>query len=380
MELDLSSWLPEFPIREHGLYLDHAGLSPLPRSVATAMTQRIDDQVAGGHAKAKDWEQQHLACRHLGAQLIGCEAENVSLVASTSDGLSLIANGLPWHAGDQVLVGEEEFASTVAPWLNLADRGVEVVRFPQPDGRIKVEDVAARLGPRTRVLVASWVAFHSGWVAPLEQLGRLAREVGTWFVVDGVHGLGVVPLVFRKLPVDALVAGAHTWLLGPPGVGLMATTPRLLGQLQPPVVGWHNLRRAPGDHFLQTLEPVEGGQRLEAGSGNEVGLAGLAAALDLITTIGVETIHSRVEMLSRLITRILIGHGWEVYSPGSGHPIAGIVAARHSSVRPREVVRRLAERKVVAAVRQGYVRFSPHFYTTRGELEAFDRILEKVGL
>jgi selenocysteine lyase/cysteine desulfurase len=81
-----------------------------------------------------------------------------------------------------------------------------------------------------------------------------------------------------------------------------------------------------------------------------------------------------------LLTRILLAHGWEVFSPGSGHPIAGIVAARHPSVSPADARRRLRERRVVVSVRQGNVRFSPHFYTTKGELEALDRILEKVGL
>jgi selenocysteine lyase/cysteine desulfurase len=85
-------------------------------------------------------------------------------------------------------------------------------------------------------------------------------------------------------------------------------------------------------------------------------------------------------MLARMLTRILIAHGWEVYSPGSGQPIAGIVAGRPRGTTSREAQRRLAERRVVCAVRQGSVRFSPHFYTTRGELEALDRILEKANL
>ena len=86
------------------------------------------------------------------------------------------------------------------------------------------------------------------------------------------------------------------------------------------------------------------------------------------------------ETLARLLTRILLSHGWDVYSPGSGHPIAGIVAGRHPNVAPREAARRLRERRVICSVRQSSVRFSPHFYITRGELEALDRILEKVGL
>jgi selenocysteine lyase/cysteine desulfurase len=137
---------------------------------------------------------------------------------------------------------------------------------------------------------------------------------------------------------------------------------------------------APHDFFLLRLEHHSDGRRFEAGASNDIGVAGLAAGLDLIAAVGRDNVQARVETNSRLLTRILLAHGWEVYSPGSGHPIAGIVAARHPSVSPADARRRLQERRVMVSVRQGYVRFSPHFYATRGELEALDRILEKVGL
>jgi selenocysteine lyase/cysteine desulfurase len=226
----------------------------------------------------------------------------------------------------------------------------------------------------------SWVAFHTGWITPLERLATLCRDRGVTLVLDAIQGLGVLPLAMRSLGVDAVVADGHKWLLGPEGAGLMATTPRLRSRLRPVLCGWRNVALASGDFFLRTAEPLEDGRRFEPGATNEVGIAGLAAALDLISSVGREEIQSRVETLARLLTRILLAHGWDVYSPGAAHPVAGIVAARHPSVPPREAARRLRERRVVCSVRQGYLRLSPHFYITKGELEAFDRILEKVGL
>ncbi len=380
MALDLRQWLPAFPVREQGLYLDHAAVAPLPRPVADAMRRRVEDQELHGHETAEEWRHAHLACRHLGAQLIGCETEDISLVRSTSEGLSLVAQGLDWGDGDEVLVGEEEFAANVAPWLALERRGVRVVRYPQPDGRVEVDTVVAKIGPRTRLLALSWVAFHTGWIAPLDRLGPLCRERGVLLVVDAIQGLGVLPMAQRTLCVDAVVADGHKWLLGPEGVGLMATTPRLRARLAPVLCGWRNVAFTPGDFFLRKLEPLDDGRRFEPGASNEVGVAGLAAALDLLANVGQAEVQARVETLTRLLTRILLAHGWDVYSPGSGHPIAGIVAARHPSVAPREAARRLHERRVVCSVRQGYLRLSPHFYITRGELEAFDRILEKTGM
>jgi selenocysteine lyase/cysteine desulfurase len=160
----------------------------------------------------------------------------------------------------------------------------------------------------------------------------------------------------------------------------MALTSQLRTRLHPVISGWRNVQLAPGDFFMQRLKHHDDGRRFEPGASNDVGVAGLASGLDIINSVEREAIQARVETLARLLTRILLSHGWEVYSPGSGHPIAGIVAARHSSVAPREAARRLRERRVICSVRQSYVRFSPHFYITRGELEALDRILEKVGL
>jgi len=380
MTLDLGRWLTELPIREHCLYLDHAAVCPLPHPVAEAMRQRISEQELSGYELHSTWRQHQLSCRHLGADLMGCAPDDITLIKSTSEGLSLIAQGLAWSSGDEVIVGDEEFAANVTPWLALAAKGVRIIRLPQPEGRVDPEVAKQYLSPATRVLAVSWVAFHTGWIAPLAQLGRFCHDNGTLLVVDAIQGLGVLPMAMTQLGVDAVVADGHKWLLGPEGIGLMATTPRLRQQLSPVMLGWRNVELSRADYFLEHLEPLQDGRRFEPGATNEVGVAGLAAALDMISTIGREEIQARVEILTRLLTRILLAHGWDVFSPGSGHPIAGIVAARHPNVEPKEVRRRLGERRVVCSVRQGYVRFSPHFYITKGELEAFDKILEKVGL
>jgi selenocysteine lyase/cysteine desulfurase len=129
MSFDLGRWLPEFPVREHYLYLDHAAVCPLPRPVAEVMRRRIEDQELLGPEHHSKWRNSSLSCRHLGAQLIGCDPDDISIIRSTSEGLSLIAEGLEWASGDEVLVGEEEFAANAAPWLNLGRHGVKVIRY-----------------------------------------------------------------------------------------------------------------------------------------------------------------------------------------------------------------------------------------------------------
>ncbi|HVN76483.1 MAG TPA: aminotransferase class V-fold PLP-dependent enzyme [Thermoanaerobaculaceae bacterium] len=378
MALDLARWLPEFPVRERCLYLNHAAVAPLPRRVAEAMRVRIADQESLGSHNWQRWRETELSARALASELVGCRAEDVSLVRSTSEGLSLIAQGLAWRKGDAVLVGDEEFAANVAPYLALQRRGVGVRRFPTPSGRVTPEAVLPLLKPPVRMLALSWVAFHTGWVAPVAELARAAREREIVVVLDAIQGLGVLRDRLDDLGVDAMVADGHKWLLGPEGVGVMVTRPALRSALHPVVAGWLNVRRPDHQLFLHELEFLEDGRRFEPGAMPNILVAGLAAALDLLLEAGIDEVHSRVVSHARSLTQVLLKAGWRVGSPGSGHPIAGIVAGRHPVLPSDDAARRLRERHIEVTSRQGWVRFSPHFYATAGELDALGVILGKL--
>ncbi len=378
MPLDLARWLPEFPVRRHCLYLNHAAVAPLPLRVAEAMRGRIAEQESTGSHLWERWHQTELAARALAAELVGCRAEDVSLVRSTSEGLSLIAQGLPWKKGEAVLVGEEEFAANVAPYLALQRRGVAVRRFPTPAGKVELDTVLPLLARPVKLLALSWVAFHTGWVAPVAELAAAAHERGILVALDAIQGLGVLPQRLDELGVDALVADSHKWLLGPEGIGVMVTRPELRATLTPVLAGWLNVRRSERQFFLQDLEFHRDGRRFEPGATPTILVAGLAAALDLLNEVGAAEIHARVTAHARTLTQALLKVGWRVGSPGSAHPIAGIVAARHPFLPADEIARRLRERQIEVTARQGWVRFSPHFYATTGELEALSVILGKL--
>jgi cysteine desulfurase / selenocysteine lyase len=378
MPLDIGRWLPEFPVRQSCLYLNHAAVAPLPRRVAEAMRERLADMEVHGSSHWERWLETELGTRTRAAELVGCRAEDISLIRSTSEGLSLIAQGLQLKKGDQVLVGAEDFAANVAPYLALRAHGVVVRRFPAPDGRIDTEAVAALLGSKVKVLALSWVAFHTGWVAPVAELAALAHRHGAVVVLDAIQGLGALPQKMDELGVDALVADGHKWLLAPEGLGIMATRPALRERLLPVLAGWLNVKRRPHDMFLDELEFHGDGRRFEPGATPNVLVPGLAAALDLLLEAGLDNVHERIASHNRTLTRSLLELGWQVGSPGSSKEVAGIVAAKHPFLPSPEVARRLRERHIEVTARQGWVRFSPHFYATVGELEALKVILGKI--
>jgi cysteine desulfurase/selenocysteine lyase len=241
-----------------------------------------------------------------------------------------------------------------------------------------VETVLPLLRPPVKLLALSWVAFHTGWVAPVAELAQAARERGILVVLDAIQGLGVLPDRFDELGVDALVADGHKWLLGPEGAGILVTRPALRAELHPVLAGWLNIKRQRHDMFLHELHFQEDGRRFEPGVMPNILIAGLAAALDLVLEVGLDEIHSRVTGHTRNLTHMLLKAGWQVGSPGSAHPIAGIVAARHPFLPSDELARRLRERHIEVTARQGWVRFSPHFYATAGEFDALEVILRKL--
>jgi cysteine desulfurase/selenocysteine lyase len=378
MQFDHARWLPEFPVRERCLYLNHAAVAPLPRPVAEAMRAHIADQESAGARNCKGWQQRELTARTLAGELVGCRAEDVSLIRSTSEGLSMVAQGLAWRKGEAVLVGEEEFAANVAPYLALATRGVSVRRYSTPAGRIELDTVVPLLAPPVRMLALSWVAFHTGWVAPVAELAKVAHERGIVVLLDAIQGLGVLPDRFEELGVDALVADGHKWLLGPEGIGVMATRKELRTRLAPVLAGWLNVRLDEHSLFLREARFHEDGRRFEPGAMPNVLLAGLTAALDLLLEVGPAEVYSRVCAHNRTITQTLLQAGWEVVSPGPTHRLAGIVAARHPFLPAHQVGERLRDRHIEVSARQGLVRFSPHFYTTAGELDALRVIIGKL--
>ena len=376
--LDLAEWLPRFPVREHCLYLDHAGVAPLPARVAEAMRTTVSALEAGTVPAGDGPQEEELAVRALSGQLLSCSADDVSVVSSAPAGLSLLLRSIPWRKGDVVLLGAEEVAAIATPVLALQHQGVKVRRILTEGGRVTAETFAPLLGKSVRLAVLSWVAPHRGCVTAAAEVGRVARESGVPLVLDVSQGLGALPCTLRALGADAVVADGHRWLLGPRGTGLLVTRPELRHALRPAIAGWHNTGTAPDAPGTGPVEFPPDGRRFEAEAAPPVLLAGFAAALDLVVEADPAAIAERLGTLTRGLTHHLLEEGWAVESPGSGHATAGIVAARHPFLPPEEVVTRLRRRHIVAASIHKTVRFSPHFYVTAGEIDALRVILGKL--
>lgn len=366
----------EFPVARHCTYLNHAAIGPLPRRSAERMAElaRLVAESGDRHWFERMAEAERV--RGLAARLLGArEAHEVAFVENTSTGLSLVAEGLDWRPGDNVVSAELEFPSNVYPWMRLADRGVEYRCVPERDGRIDLDELIGRMDERTRILALSWVQYASGFRSDLARLGAACRERGALFVVDVIQGLGALAIDVERDLVDVAVASSHKWLLGPEGIGLLYVSERVLDRLRPTRVGWRSMRDAFQWKDFE-LDWNEGTKRFETGILNVYGIAALGGSLEILAEVGSTAVERRVLALASLAARGLTDRGFHVVSSRRRGEASGIVTATHPDHDPEALVRRLAAQDIIVAARAGRLRVSPHFYNTVEEVERF---LEAVG-
>ncbi len=304
-------------------------------------------------------------CRSL---LNAAAAEDIALLKNTSEALSVVAHGLAWQAGDNVVISDQEFPSNRIVWQSLQDQGVETRRADLTRGASPEQALEACMDARTRLLAVSSVQYASGLRLDLDQLGTLCRERGVLFCVDAIQSLGALPLDVQTCGADFVLADAHKWLLGPEGCAVFYVKPQAREKLRLRQYGWHMVE----DHLdfsRQDWQVAASARRFECGSPNMLGIHALSASLALLAEVGMEEVAARVLSNSRYLMEALGDlPGIEILTPRQPGRYAGIVTFRHQRVNPAEVQRRLLASNVICAQRGGGVRFSAHFYVTQSQL------------
>jgi len=366
----------EFPVTRNYIYLDHAGVAPISLRVKTAIEKFLAESAEGGSFHYPVWAERIVEIRRACAQLINAGPDEIAFVKSTSHGLSIVAQGLDWKPGDNVLIYEKEFPSNIYPWLNLRSKGVEVRTIPSRDGRILFEDITRLISSRTRLLAISSVQFSNGFRIDLEKVGSLCRDKQVLLCVDAIQSLGMVPMDVKAFHIDFLSADAHKWLLGPEGIGIFYCSNGLAGRLSPPLIGWKSVRNELAfdrpDFLLKT-----NCLRFEEGSMNLLGIFGLGAALDLLFEVGIEQIEQRVLDLGDLILQEAEKRGYRALTPVARHERGGNITVS-GDFDPARVRDALREKRIMVNARGGGIRVSPHFYNIEEEIIDFFKMLDRL--
>jgi selenocysteine lyase/cysteine desulfurase len=363
----------DFPVTERWIYLNHAGVAPLPTPAVEAMAGYARRAAAGGSLAVEGHNERAEEVRHTAARLLGVPATDVAFVKNTTEGLGFVANGLTWQPGDRVVVPDHEFPSTLYPWLALRDLGVVVDLVPAdgPGRRLSPQAFAEVIanGPAPKVVATSWVQFGRGWRTDLAELASISHDAGALLCADIIQGLGVVPAELEAWGVDFAMADAHKWMLGPEGIGVLYVAGHRLDLLRPLEPGWNSV--AHREHWdNRELVWDDNARRLEGGSANNAGIHAMGASLDLLASAGIDAVWRHVDELCDRAGAGLAAAGATVLSDRSAAGRSGVLTFSVEGHDPTAIHRHLLDRGIVTSPRGGGVRLSPHGYNTAEEMDA----------
>jgi selenocysteine lyase/cysteine desulfurase len=361
-----------FPIAARYAYLDHAAIAPLATPVRSTM-QVFLARMSEEPFELEHWQRLLGQVRSRVAQLLSVGPESIAFTKNTTTGLGLVAAGLDWEAGDNIVGIDREFPSNIYPWMGLKRKGVELRLYRPENGRIDVKGLVRLCDRRTRVLAISAVQFWSGFRIDLGALATALRGRDTLLVVDAIHAVGALHVDLSKTPIDFLATGAQKWLLGPIGIGVVYLGPRMLDRLNPVIIGPESVVR--DREFFEydlTFKPDAG--RFEEAAPNYPGILGMGAAVNLLLRAGAAAVEEGVLRLADRLRDELPSRGYElVLKPTLPAERSGIVSFRHPRMVPTELHTRLREAGVIISLRGDFLRASAHYYNSDEDL---DRLLE----
>lgn len=368
-----------FPFVTEQLYFNHAASSPLSLRVEAAINRYVSDRTRGQITNFKRDQQEIAALRSTLADFTGAAPERIALTSNTTHGLNIIASGLPWSEGDEILLSEMEFPANVYPFLNLKKHGVTIKHLPSTDGKITVQDFAEHTTGRTRLISLSFVQFLNGYRADLEAVSDFCKANNILFIVDAIQGLGAIPLNVQRLQCDALASGGHKWLMSPRGTGFLYLSESLQEQLVPAYLGWLSVEKPFHFHdYNQKLDPTA--EQLELATPNTIGVYGMHAAIQLLQEADTQDIEQHILDITGYLRDELRQRDYEIKTPFADHERAGILLfSCGDAQKNKRIFKRLSRKNVTISYREGFLRVSPHFYNTRADMDRFLTMLEEVS-
>ncbi len=368
----------QMKIVERFIYLDHAAVSPLPTPTQNAMATYIDQAATLGDTVWPEWAKGVEIGRQRASELLTCDTSEIAFIPNTTFGINVIANGVPWEPGDNLVVPNNEFPSNLVPWRLLSRRGVEIRLVPSGQD-LDIDRLMEFVDSRTRIVSVSWVHYASGYRVNLEELCERVHDRGAKLFVDAIQGLGAFPLSVHKIPIDFLAADGHKWMLGPEGAGLLFIRQSHLNWLEPLMMGWGSMKQSYQFDPHQT-ELKDQASRYEGGAANMPGLLGFSASLGVLLEAGA---HQSISELGDAILENTFSLedglrrlGATVYRDRNPLRQSGIVSfefSNHDSNRIRQV---LLDKNIVLSVRHGRLRAAVHAYNTSLEV---DRLLSTIA-
>ena len=383
---DFASLRSHFPGATGSTYFDTASRGLVPAEAKALIDEQIDYRIRGDIQKPKMFDTIDRV-RNLYAGLICAAPHEIAFTKNVSEGLNIVAAGLPWKPGENVVLCPQlEHPSNIYPWLNLKSRtGIEVKAVKSTDGHMPVEAMIKAINNKTRVVTCSFVTFAPGLRTDIQKLAEYCGKRDILLLVDAAQGVGILDIDVGKTPISAMSVSTQKGLLGLYGMGFLYVREKWAERIEPPFLSRFSVdlgsaHEATGGNDNYALMP--GARRFEIGNYNFLAATAVEPGLSMVNRASTASIEKHVLALTERMMNGLQKIGLPVFSPEPGIHRGHIVAigdaigAQHDSTdnpAMQSLYNALSGDGIRLTIRRGLLRVACHFYNNNDDV---DRLLD----
>lgn len=357
-----------FPHIKTGLkYFNHASVGPISSIVKEKIDTYVSDRSEGIVENYFETIPQVKSAKERLSRLLNANIDEIAWIDNVSNALNVLANGIIWNHGDQIILNDLEFPSNVYPFLNLQKQGVEILFARSENGVIDLAQIEKLVSNKTKLISISLVQFLTGYKANIKAIGDFCRERNILFSVDGIQGAGVVQIDVKDCSVDFFTGGSQKWLMGLQGLSYFYISQNLLSKLEQKFVGWTSVKNA-WSLLEYDLSLIDSAERFQNGTNSRIGIIALDASLSLFEEIGYSKIEDQILNNSQYLMKRLEEIGFElVLKDVQRQNLAGIITFKHKAA--DKIFNELKRTNIIISLREGMIRISPHFYNNEEDLD-----------
>lgn len=368
-----------FPHISKVVYFNTASYGPFSTLVNDAIVENLNLRMSADKDDSHDAFYVKDNLRRGYAKLIGATNDDIGIGQNTTFGLNIAAFGLPLKAGDEVLVSDIEFPALVYSWRAAAEERKLKLKFVKSKNRFySIENLEKAITKKTKVVSVSFVQFFNGYKNDLAAISEICKKHKIFFVVDGIHGMGVEPIDVRKLGIDIFSSGCQKWMLSPQGCGFFYISENIRDRLSNHYMGWLSVdwKVEFTNLFRYNLSYFNSSQKHEMGYFGTLNLFGMNASLGLFEKLGIKNIQQHnYELIDRLTAYL---NKKEYYT------ITSSMAAEHRSSiltftcdKLKQLHKFLLKNKIILVEREGSIRVSIHLFNNIKDIECLIELLDK---
>lgn len=362
----------QFPFLKKFLYFDAAHYTPYPLFIVSKINEFIkeftEEYINLSLFNMDIRKQTKESC----AKMINAEADDIVLTSSTTHGINIAANGIRLPSdNNNVAFIDSEFPAVVYPWLNQEEMGrVSALMIPSSKGYVNDTIIKKLLLENDiRVFTLSYVQFL-GYRYNIKSIAEFCRKNGIIFIVDAIQATGICPLDVQEMGIDYVCTGNQKWLMSPAGTGFTYISKKYRDYIHPSYVGTTSVKYD-FEHFLDyKLEFQSDGSAYENSTLNTLGMIGMNESVKFFTELGVKNIFEHIIEVQNKLIEMLDKTKYRIESDLSPEHRSNILIFSHLNPDLNVKVQKyLEEKKIYIAIREGYLRVSPHVYNNTEDAE-----------